>query len=64
MGTSLIAPDQELPPGWEIARNRPHGLIEAVRRLSPTGIHVVVARDRTELIERIKATTEAGKAGL
>jgi hypothetical protein len=60
-GTSWTSLSQELPPGWTIARNRPHPRIVAVSRPSPTAVHVVVAREHAELIEKIRAAT--GRAG-
>jgi hypothetical protein len=51
--------DQELPDGWEFARNRPHGLVEAISRPTPTSLHVLVARDLRELMEKIRAISSA-----
>jgi hypothetical protein len=50
---------QELPDGWEVARNRPHGLIEAISRPTPTSVHVLVAHDLRELRAKILAVTLA-----
>jgi len=63
MGTSWTGLGQELPEGWAIARDRPHGLVEAVRRLSPTAIHVLVARDWAELLDKIRATSSGAPCG-
>lgn len=51
----LPAPFQELPDGWEFARDRPHSLVEVEKHLSPTKIHILVGRDRSEVIAKIEA---------
>jgi hypothetical protein len=59
MGKIWAEPNQELPEGWAIARDRPHGLVEAVRRPSPTAIHVLVAWDNAALLEKITAAASS-----
>ena len=54
MATSWLM-GQELPEGWELARDRPHPLLEAVSRPTPTIVHVVIARDWAELIDKLQA---------
>lgn len=44
---------RELPPGWEIAKNRRYGLLEAVKRQG-SALHVLIGRDRTDLLSRIE----------
>ena len=58
MATSWLM-DQQLPDGWEFARNRPHGLVEAVSRPTPTSLHVLVARDLRDLLEKVRAVSPA-----
>jgi hypothetical protein len=55
MGRRKKEPGQELPWGWMIARDRPHGLVEAIRRSSSTEMHVIVARDKAELLDKLRA---------
>jgi hypothetical protein len=45
----------ELPKGWKIVGGRPHPLLEAEKHLSETKIHVLVGRDRAEVIRKIEA---------
>ena len=53
--TSLPAPSQDLPDGWAFSTGRPHSLVEAEKRLSPTALHVLVGRNRAEVIKKIRA---------
>jgi hypothetical protein len=45
----------ELPEGWTIAMGRPHGMVEVVKRPTPTSLHVIVGRDLRHVIEKIEA---------
>ena len=54
MATSWLANlGQELPPGWIIQPCRPHGLLEAISRPSATALHVVVAKNKDELLAKL-----------
>jgi hypothetical protein len=44
---------QGLPPGWELVSRPGHGALEAVRRDSPSSVHVIVERTWAELVNRI-----------
>jgi hypothetical protein len=44
-----------LPDDWELAGRREHGALEAVRRPSPTALHVVIGRTWNELVWRVRA---------
>lgn len=48
-----------LPDGWIIAHDRPHGLLEAIKRPTETSVHVIVGHDLTHVIKKILAS-EAG----
>ena len=41
---------------WEIRALPGRPMVEAVKRPSPTSLHVLVARTRDELLEKIRAT--------
>jgi hypothetical protein len=52
VGSSWLA---ALPDDWELAGRRPHGALEAIKRPSPTTLHVIVGKTWSELCWRVRA---------